>query len=168
MKKRYIYSILFGLPGFIISAMVTLMFTGFTAGLLWIYVFGDNPIPSIVEKILSIAIALVFLTVWIAVIIIGFGIGKRLEDDPILNKSHILISSGLTLAFILLAAFYQVSVGNLGPKSDSMLCSDYCVRRGYSGSSMPPRNTGERSCSCLDNFGNETIKIPIDRIDSDK
>lgn len=168
MKRRYIYSILFGLPGLVIAAIISLVFTGATVGLLWIFVFGDNPIPSTVENIMSISIALVFLMVWMGTIAIGFGVGKRLEQDPPLNKSHVLISIGLTLAFILLVVSYQVSVGNLGPKSDELLCSDYCVRQGYSGSSMPPRNTGERTCSCLDNFGNETIKIPVDSMDADK
>jgi len=63
---------------------------------------------------------------------------QAVEHNPQLNKSHILTSSGLTLLFILLIILQQFSVGNLGPKSDGLVCSDYCSLNGYSGSGMPP------------------------------
>jgi hypothetical protein len=166
MKKRYLYSILFGIPGFFVSLIISFVIFGVAAGILWIYVFGDNPWPSSVEKILPILFALIFLMVWITSIAVGYVIGKKLEKDPALNKAHILVSGGLTVMFILLIALQQLSVGNIGPKSDDTLCSEFCTRQGYSGSGMPPRNSGERSCSCYDNFGNEVLKVPLDNIDS--
>jgi hypothetical protein len=168
MKKRYLYSLLFGIPGFIISVVISFMFFGFLVGVLWIYVFGDNPWPSLIEKILPALFALVFLTLWITTIVVGFIVGKRLENNPVLNKKHILVSIGVTIIPILFIVLYQVSVGNIGPKSDGERCSDFCSQRGYSGSSMPPEDSGERSCSCLDNSGLEIIKVPIDSIDTVK
>jgi hypothetical protein len=165
MKKRYLYSLLFGIPGFAISAVISFMFFGFLVGVLWIYVFGDNRWPSLIEEILPALFALIFLTLWITTLVIGFIIGKRLETDPVLNKKHILVSIGVTVIPILFIVLYQVSVGNIGPKSDGELCSDFCSQRGYSGSSIPPEDSGERSCSCLDNSGLEIIKIPMDSID---
>jgi len=94
-------------------------------------------------------------------------VGKRLEKDPRLNKVHILLSSGLTILFILFIAIQQLSVGNLGPKSDSVVCSDFCSLKGYSGSGMPPQNSGDRSCSCYDNLGREVLKVPLDSITPD-
>jgi len=167
MKKRYLYSILFGIPGLFIAGIISVAIFGAVAGMLWIYFFGDNPWPASAEKMLAFLFALTFLMLWITSITIGYVTGKRLEKDPRLNKSHILLSSGLTLLFIFFIVLQQLSVGNLGPKSDDMVCSDYCSLNGYSGSGMPPRNSGDRSCSCYDNSGNEVLKIPLDRIDSD-
>lgn len=165
MKKRHIYSILFGIPGLIVSAIVSFAVSGFAAGVLWIFVFGDNPWPSVIEKIFPFLLALVFLTVWFACIRIGFVIGKQLEQNPVLNKKHVLVSIALTLIPILFIVFYQFQVGNIGPKSEGVRCSDFCSQKGYSASSMPPQNSGKRTCSCLNNFGLEIIKVPIDSLD---
>ena len=166
MKKRYLYSLLFGIPGLFISWMVAFVVFGAAAGMLWLFVFGDNPWPVSTEKILPGLFGLTFLMVWGATITAGFLVGKRLEKDPRLNNSHILISSGLTLLFILLIAVQQLRVGNLGPKSDDTVCSDYCTLQGYTGSGLPPQNSGDRTCSCYDNSGNEVLKVPLDSIDS--
>ena len=166
MKKRYLYSILFGIPGLFVSLIISFVIFGVAAGILWIYVFGDNPWPASTEMILPILFALTFLTVWITFITAGYVTGKKLESDPALNKTHILVSVGLTIMFILFIVLQQLSVGNIGPKSEDALCSEFCSRQGYSGSGMPPRNSGERSCSCYDNFGDEVLKVPLDNIDS--
>jgi hypothetical protein len=165
MKKRYLYSLLFGMPGFVFAVVISFMSFGFLAGVLWIYVFGDNPWPSLIEKTLPALFALVFLTLWITTIIVGFVVGKRLENDPVLNKKHVLVSIGVTIIPILFIFLYQVCVGNIGPKSEGERCSDFCGQRGYPASSMPPEDSGERSCSCLDHSGLEIIKVPLDRID---
>jgi hypothetical protein len=117
------------------------------------------------ETLLPILFALIFLMVWIALIVIGFVTGRRLEKDPALNRSHILVSGALTVLFIVLIVLQQWSVGNLGPKSDTVICSEYCSESGYSGSGMPPRNSGDRTCSCYDTSGNEALSVPLDRID---
>src|SRR6266508_5115496 len=117
MKKRFLYSLLFGIPGFFISAIISLIVFGAAIGILWIYVFGDNPWPSVTETILSISLVLTFLILWAATITFGYFMGKRLEKEPMLNRNHILVSGGLTLIFILFIVLQQLSVGNLGPKS---------------------------------------------------
>jgi hypothetical protein len=123
--------------------------------------------PFSTDAVLSILLALTFLIVWISLIAIGYVVGKKFEKDPILNWKHILVSGGLTLIFILFMVRQQWTVGNIGPKSESMLCGDFCSQKGYSGSGMPPRDYGDRSCSCFDDFGNEALKVPLDRIDPD-
>jgi hypothetical protein len=131
MKKRYLYSLLFGIPGLFVAGIISIVVFAAFAGMLWLYVFGDNPWPAYTETITSALFVLVFLMLWIVSIGIGYAIGRRLENEPVLNRSHVLISVGLTVMFLLLIVLQQWSVGNLGPKSGSVLCSEFCVRHGY-------------------------------------
>jgi len=167
MKKRYLYSLLFGIPGFFVSGMIAMVVFGAVAGILWIYIFGDNPWPSSTQIVLSAVLVLTFLILWIALIVAGYITGKKLENDPLLNWKHILVSGGFTLLFILFIVFQQWNVGNIGPKSDSLLCNDFCTQKGFSGSGMPSIDSGERNCSCFDSSGNEALKVPLDGIDPD-
>ena len=168
MKKRYIYTILFGVPGLLISAILALIVAGTAAGALWIFVFGDNPWPASVEKILPIMILAVFLVVWTAILAAGFFIGKRLERDPVFNKGHILVSIGVIIAFLLGFGFFQLRIGNIGPRSEGLLCSDYCRQKGYSANSESPQNAGNRECSCLDQFGDEILTVPMESLNEPK
>ncbi len=164
MNKRYLYILLFGIPGLFVAGLISIfVFAAFT-GILWLYVFGDNPWPASSETMISILFVAVFGVLWIGFITLGYLVGKKLENDTQLNRKHVLISVGLTLLFILLMVFQQWSVGNLGPKSESVLCSEFCSRHGYSGSGMPPQNSGDRTCSCYDRSGSEVLQIPIDVI----
>jgi hypothetical protein len=164
MKKRYLYSLLFGVPGLFVAGLISIfVFAAFT-GILWLYVFGDNPWPASSETIISTLFVTVFGVLWVGLITLGYLVGKKLETDLLINRNHILISAGLTLMFILLILFQQWNVGNLGPKSDSLLCSQFCTSHGYSASGMPPQNSGDRTCSCYDSSGNEALAIPLDSI----
>ena len=53
MKKRYLYSLLLGLPGLFIAGVLSILAFGGLAGILWLYVFGDNPWPAYVEPLTS-------------------------------------------------------------------------------------------------------------------
>lgn len=167
MKKRYLYALLFGIPGLFVAGIVSAVVFAGLAGVLWIYVFGDNPWPSYAETLVSTVFIFTVLALWCAAIVLGYLVGRRLENDPVLNRNHVLISAGLTTLFLLLILFQQWSVGNLGPKSDTVLCSEFCARHGYPGSGMPPQNTGDRICSCFDDAGEEALTVPLDAIDPD-
>ena len=164
MKRRYLYALLFGLPGLFVAGIISIVLFGTLAGILWIYVFGDTPWPSYAEGLLSVVFVLTVLAIWIGSLTLGYIVGKRREDDPVLNRNHVLISVGLTLMFLLLILFQQWSVGSLGPKSDTVLCSDFCTQHGYAGSGMPPVSSGERTCSCYDYSGTEVLIVPLDQI----
>lgn len=164
MKKRYLYALLFGLPGFFVAGMIALLVFGASMGILWLFVFGDNPWPAGIETTVLILLVVTFLILWVAAIVAGYLIGKRLESDLGVSRLHILLSLGLTAALILFILFQQLSVGNLGPKSADQRCSEYCTTQGYSASGTPPLNSGERTCSCFDNSGKEVLKIPLDKL----
>jgi hypothetical protein len=144
MKKRYVYILLFGIPGLFVAGIISIfVFAAFT-GILWLYVFGDNPWPDSGETLISVLFVVVFGVLWVGLIALGYLVGKNLETEPLVN-----------------------SVGNLGPKSDSVLCSKFCTQHGYSGSGMPPQNSGDRTCSCYDRSGSEALRIPLDYIAPD-
>ena len=164
MRKRYIYSILFGVPGFLISLIISFIIFGMVTGLLWLYFFGDNPWPQTTEKTLPLFFVLMFFLLWIAFITVGYIIGKNLEQEPGVNKKHVVVSLILTITPLLLIVIHQVRVGNIGPRSDSILCSDFCSQNGYSASGMPPIKSGQEVCTCYDEFGNEALKVPINDI----
>ena len=168
MKKRYLYSILYGAPGFFVALIVAFILFGVAAGFLWIFVYGDNPWPQSTEKILPTLFILVFLVLWAASITVGFKSGIKLEEKPYLNMNHIFVSIGATTLPIVLIILYQLSVGNIGKNSGSILCSDFCRGNGFSASGMLPKDSGESTCSCYGRDGQEAIKVPMYTIILDK
>lgn len=104
MKRRYVYAVLFGLPGLLVSALLTLLVLGMTMGVLWLFVFGDNTWPAYTDTLLPVFFLLVFLLGWVAFLAAGYLIGKRREADAALNKTHVLLSLGATAALLLLVA----------------------------------------------------------------
>ncbi|HEY3473928.1 MAG TPA: hypothetical protein VGK56_04915 [Anaerolineales bacterium] len=164
MKKRYLYALFFGIPGLFVAGILSILLFGAIAGILWLYVFGDNPWPSYAEAVLSVLFVLSVLTIWVATLVLGYVVGKRLETDPGLKRSHVLLSLGLTVAFLLLILFQQWSVGSFETQTHTLLCSEFCARHGYSESGMPPRDSGEMICSCFDDSGNTVLAVPLDQI----
>lgn len=167
MKGRYIYSLLFAVPGFFISLIISFVISGTVAGILWIYVFGDNSWPESVETILPVLFVIIFFLLWSVFISAGFIIGKKFEQHHVLNTGHIIISATATIAPMFLIIIHQMTIGNIGPQSDDIICSRFCNKNGYSGSGMPPKNSDVKTCSCFDNHGREAVRIPIANIISD-
>ena len=114
MKRRYLYSLLVGVPGLVVCLLITYVYFGVAAGVLWISIYRDNPWPVWSGKIVPVIFVLDLLTVWLPFPLIGFIVGKRLEQRPALNKMHVLISAGLTILFILFMLSYRVSPEGIG------------------------------------------------------
>jgi hypothetical protein len=94
---------------------------------------------------------------------IGYTKGRKHENDQILNKKHILVSACMTILFIVVILLQQLSVGNIGPKSDSKICSEFCSQKGYHAISMPTANDNKEMCRCFNN-GHDFIEVPFDTI----
>jgi hypothetical protein len=107
MKKRYLYALLFGIPGFFIAGMISLFLFGAILGFLWLFVFGDDPWPLTPDTMLSNLLVLTFLILWLGSTILGYQIGIKMEQEPGMNKKHVLLSAGLTLLFIILILLQQ-------------------------------------------------------------
>jgi hypothetical protein len=157
MKKRYLYSLLFGVPGLAVTLLIALFLCGALAGLLWLYVFGDNPWPLTAERLLPAVFLFTFLVLWMATIVAGYRTGKRLEDTPGLDRHHVLAAAGATALPVALLLLHQLGVGNIGPKSATVRCGEFCSDHGYAGSAMPPRDSGDTTCRCFDSSGRPVI-----------
>jgi hypothetical protein len=161
MKKRYLYVLLFAVPALLASIIISLLLFGAAAGILWIFVFGDNPWPSSADNILTAMLILACMTLWVFFMSAAYVAGKKQEEHTALNVKHVLASAGATALLVLLAGLHQWGVGNIGPKSDDVLCSDFCRDKGFAGSGMPPRDAGAATCSCFDAQGREAVKVPM-------
>lgn len=165
MKKRYIYTLLFGVPGLFVAGFISILLFAALAGIFWIFIFGDNPWPPLSEIVISILFVGTFLVLWIGFILLGYFVGRRLEKESGSNRTHVAMSVVVTVLFILLMVLYQWRVGTIGPQPESARCSEFCTQHGYSGSGLSPQTSGNRLCSCYDDSGNEVLTIPLDHLD---
>ena len=159
MKKRYLYTLLYGIPGFGIALIIAFVIFGAASGVLWLYIFGDESWPPVTGIVLPLLFLLFFLLLWGAILAWGFAVGKSLEGKG-LNRLHLLWSALATLGLALLIAF-QLGDGNRGRPVDSLACSDYCRQQGFASSGLPPRTEEDRVCSCFDASGREGASIPL-------
>jgi hypothetical protein len=148
MRKRYIYTFLFLVPGLFFSLLVTFAVFAAAYGALWLYVFGDRTWPA-------------WAGLWVVAMVAGYVVGRKLEAAPGFDARHVWLSLAATLLPIGIVLLQQLSIGNLGPKSDGQRCSEYCSALGYQASSTPPRHSGELTCSCLGQYGEVEITVPI-------
>ena len=155
MKKRNLYVLLFSLPALLASFIVSFFIFGVFAGVLWLFVLGDDSWPSSVDSVLVTLFVVSVCGLWLASMVAAYSFGKKLEAHLSLNSNHVIISLGSTVFLALVIAFHQWGVGNIGAKSDSVLCSEYCLTEGYNSSGMPPRDTGDKTCFCYDAQGRE-------------
>lgn len=164
MQRHHLTWLIYTLLGFFLAIIVSAFLFAAAVGALWLFVYGDNPWPAFVNGILISLAAATFLGVWLAVSIAGYRIGKSRNRRELSRKDMLLPL--LALIFTIgLIALHQFAVGNIGPVSEGMLCSQFCSKKGYAGSGMPPRVSGESTCSCYDSLGREVIKLPISDID---
>ena len=163
MKKRYLYLVMAIPPGIVIASIVSTVMVGSAAGFLWLFVYGDESWPATSQTILGAIFILVFLTLLAIIIVAGFRVGRGEEQSARFNRTHIFILISATLIPLGILVLHQLSVGNLGPESNSSRCVNYCLALGYQGSGMTPRDSGEVFCSCYDD-GAEVKKIPMTKI----
>jgi len=161
MKRRYLYVLLFGVPALLASVIISVLLFAAAAGVLWIFVFGDNPWPSSADTMLTTIFVLAFATLWLALMSVAYVAGKKQEQHAALNTRHVMGAAGTTALLVLLVVSHQWRVGNIGTKSDGVLCTEFCRDKGFAGSGMPPRDAGPAICSCFDAQGRETVKVPM-------
>jgi energy-coupling factor transporter transmembrane protein EcfT len=164
MKKRYVYTLLFLVPGLTVSLFITGIVFAVVFGVLWLFVFGDSPWPAWTEWLVPALMLALFSSLWIGAGVTGYFVGKKREAEPGLDPRHLRIALVATVVPIFIVLLHQLGIGNIGPKSDGERCSEYCMGQGYAVSSMPPQDSGERSCSCLGERGEVALTLPLDAL----
>lgn len=168
MKTRHLYVLLFGIPALLASIIVSLVLFAAAAGILWLFVFGDTPWPSSAHTLLVAMFIFACATSWVAFLSIAYIAGKKQEAYAVLNTKHVIASAGATALLVALGALHQWSVGNIGPQSSGLLCAEFCRGKGFGGSSMPPKDAGAATCSCLDAQGHEAVKVTMEDIAAER
>ena len=162
-KRRYLYVLIFAAPTFLLSVIAGGILLGAAAGALWLFVFGDDPWPPAADTLLTSVFVLGCAAFWIAQLSIAYAVGKREEAKPALNGTHVLLSVGSTVVLVTFIALRLWGVG-VGNRPDSLVCADHCLAAGAAGSGMPPRDSGDRTCSCYDAEGRVTTSIQVQDI----
>lgn len=158
---------MFAVPALLASIVAAAMLLAASAGLLWVFVFGDDPWPREADMFLTVTFVGGGLALWMGLLAAAYAFGKTEEAQPVLNRGHMWLSAGLTAGLAGLMASRVWGVGSLGPGSDTQVCTDYCLAEGFAASGMPPRDSGDRTCSCYDDQGKEARRIQLADIDQD-
>jgi len=164
VRRRHLYVLMFSVPGLFASLLVSFAVFGAAAGTLWLFVYGDNPWPAAAGRILVVLFAVTAIGSWLVLMRLAYAAGRGAEASESLNRAHVLSAVLATLALPLVAVFHQWRVGNIGPQTEGQACMDYCINKGFNASAMPPRNSGARTCICLDAQGREAAALPIDEV----
>lgn len=158
MRKKYLYAILFGIPGLVVAFLCAFFATGFSGGILWLFVFGDTTWPHWTENILRAIFLTIFIIVWATSLALGYKYGKSLSGSGKNGLRDLIYSIGITLLILSVTLAYLFR-DEIGPRTLTEQCIDVCKERGYTGSMMPPSNSGDTTCSCFDEEMNGFIEV---------
>jgi hypothetical protein len=117
MKARHSYPLLFLLPSAMLAAGVLVFVAAAGAGVLWIYVYGDNEWPASARSALMWLASICAASSFLALIAASYRFGKAREASGGVSRSHMRWALGLSLGLPLLALLHQWQVGNLGNSS---------------------------------------------------
>lgn len=167
MKKRYLYVLVFGAPILLASTIAAFAVFGAAAGFIWLFVAGDDAWPAATDTILVALFVLAFAATALALAALAYVTGKKREQERSGMRAPVVAAGAASAVLVLAIVAHQWRIGNLGAKPDSVVCSEFCMGKGSAGSSMPPRNSGLATCSCLDAQGREAITVPMETIRKD-
>lgn len=114
MKARYAYPLLFLIPSAMVAFLVAITVVGAGAGVLWIFVYGDNPWPEAAGTILMTIASAAFALTLTMFAVMGYSFGKKREIQGGMRNSHIAIALGISIVLPILVLLHQWRIGNLG------------------------------------------------------
>lgn len=86
---------------------------GAGAGILWIFVYGDNPWPAAANTALMAAAVTASALMLVTLVALSYSFGKQQETRGGVRRSHVLIAIGVSVGLPLLVLLHQWQVGNL-------------------------------------------------------
>jgi len=164
VKRRYLYLLFFSVPIVLASAIVAFAVFGAAAGILWLFLAGDNPWPPAANILLGAVFVLAFAASALAFTSWAYAVGRQEEAHASLNATHVWAAVGATGLLLLAVVAYEWHVGNIGTPTADMRCADFCRAKRFAGSGMPPRNAGAATCTCFDPQGREAVTVPTENV----
>ena len=114
MKTRYSYPLLFLLPSAMVAFLVGIVVVGAGAGVLWIFVYGDNPWPKSSDTALVSLAVIASAATLASLIFASYSYGKNREPSGGMAGWHIAWGVGVSILLPALVLLHQWQVGNLG------------------------------------------------------
>jgi hypothetical protein len=84
------------------------------AGVLWIFVYGDNPWPASANVVVMALASTVGLAVLAGLLLVAHRVGRSRESGCGLRREHVWVALGLSVGLPLLVLLHPWQVGNLG------------------------------------------------------
>ena len=165
INRRHVYVLLFAVPALLVSIIAAALMLAASAGALWLFVYGDDPWPNTANVLLGAIFLLVAAALWLALLFVAYTVGRQQEGELSLNKRHVALSLGATVVLAAIIIVRLVGLNVAGARSDSVVCADLCRSEGFTASGLPPRDSGDRTCSCYDAQGQEVrrVTLPLSR-----
>lgn len=113
MKTRYSYPLLFLLPSAMVAFLAAFAVVGAGAGVLWIFVYGDDPWPESSGPALMTLAVIVSLATLASLMLASYSYGKQREPDGMARR-HVAWVVGISFLLPSLVLLHQWQVGNLG------------------------------------------------------
>lgn len=154
------YPLVYAVPALMVAAIAMVVATVAIAGVLWVFVFGDDTWPSFVRDLAPVFMATVLGIGWLVLLAVAYRRGRQEEARGAFDRKHLLVSAGAAAGLVLLVLLHQRSVGNIGPRSDSLACNVYCSDKGFAASRFPQDGT----CRCMRVTGPEVLNVPMDDV----
>ena len=97
-----------------VACVATVLAAAAGAGVLWIFVYGDNSWPTSANTTVMAVATSVGLVLLALLLFAARRIGKRRETQGGVSRSHILVALGLSAGLPALVLLHQLEIGNLG------------------------------------------------------
>lgn len=114
MKARFAYPLLFLLPSAMIAFLAAFIAAAGGAGVLWLFVFGDNTWPQAAGSAVMVCAAGASIASLALLLLASYRFGKRREPLGGLARQHIAAAIAMSVLLPVLVLLYEWQVGNFG------------------------------------------------------
>ena len=148
MRRRYTYLLLFALPALLASLLAGTIVLVFTLAVFWVFVFGDDTWPTYANVLMAVFSVGAFTATFCVLLYHAYVEGRRQEDKAGLGRRPVAYAMAATLALLIVPALYGWHSSQNADTGPAAACARDCAARGFAGSGIPPRDSGDRTCTC--------------------
>lgn len=114
MKARFAYPLVFFIPIAMAALLSAFVVGGAGGGILWLFVFGDDPWPAATDTVVMALVTLAAATTLAALLLASYSFGKKREVLGGLSRQHLVLAFASSTLLPALALLYEWHVGNIG------------------------------------------------------